>query len=192
MKYLKTYKIFENTYEKVSDEFRGEVNDYLAGLRDSGYRTSVASYPGQDGVELYVIVRKGTTNFRWLETKDDVKRLIEMTNNKMTGIVCHDESRNVQVHFSSVNEIPHETEMTFLQIYFDYMGSISESDSWAGSLYAYDKRVVPVETDSVIVPRKMYSLNCNDCGVVFDSFIIDGPCKNCGSENTGPVNINPV
>lgn len=60
---------------------------------------------------------------------------------------------------------------------------IFESDSWAGSLYAYDKRIVPVETDSVIEPRKTFSLTCSDCGTNFDSFIPDGPCKNCGSEN---------
>lgn len=76
--------------------------------------------------------------------------------------------------------------MRYLKTY-----DIFESDSWAGSLYAYDKSIVPVQSD-VMVPRKTFALNCNDCGISFDSFTIEDICKNCGSENTGPVNINPV
>jgi rRNA maturation endonuclease Nob1 len=61
--------------------------------------------------------------------------------------------------------------------------NLFESDSWAGSLYAYNSKIAPIEADPVIEPRKTYTLSCEDCGVDFESFIIDGVCKKCGSEN---------
>lgn len=128
MKHLKTYKIFEeNLYRIISDDTKREADDYLANLKDNGYKISVSSYPLDDDIQVCILMSGkigGSRRFKWVNIKDDVKRFIEMTNNEFDSIVCHNEGNQVQTHFSSVNEIPHETEMSFIQLYFNYKGSL--------------------------------------------------------------------
>lgn len=118
MKHLKGYKLFENLYRTISDAVQKEADDYLANLKDNGYRISVSSYPIDDDIHVCILI--SGKRFKWASVKDDVKRFIEMTNNELDSIVCHNESKQVQTHFSSVGEVPHETEMSFLQLYFNY------------------------------------------------------------------------
>lgn len=70
--------------------------------------------------------------------------------------------------------------MRYLKTY-----NLFESDSWAGSLYAYNKSIVYNTTEEK--PRETFSFTCGDCGVEFSAFTPESICKNCGSENTGPI-----
>lgn len=66
----------------------------------------------------------------------------------------------------------------------------NESDSWAGSLYAYNTRMVPVESQ-VLIPEKTFSYKCNDCDTEFYAFKTDIiKCKRCQSENVKSSSYN--
>ena len=77
--------------------------------------------------------------------------------------------------------------MNYLRSYKQF-----ESDSWAGSLYAYDNST-PGKHQSDIPTEDLFTVNsylfkCDDCHVEFYS-INKGICKNCKSENCTRVNF---
>jgi DNA-directed RNA polymerase subunit RPC12/RpoP len=65
-----------------------------------------------------------------------------------------------------------------------------ESDSWAGSLYAYDK-TIPGKfyqpnpgQDQIFDPEETTHYTCNDCGLGFYAFSkTNARCKYCSSKN---------
>ena len=65
----------------------------------------------------------------------------------------------------------------------DSYRDIDESDSWAGSLYAYDKFWKKSNRGEIVeLPTKQTThYKCNDCGIEFRSFT--GECVNCKSDN---------
>lgn len=72
----------------------------------------------------------------------------------------------------------------FKMSFSEFNNYVEESDSWAGSLYAYDRYWKKSNTPTEIVElptRKVSHYRCNDCGVDFDSFIKE--CTNCKSDN---------
>ncbi len=75
-----------------------------------------------------------------------------------------------------------------------YLKRFIESDSWAGSLYAYKRgindRPHNIEVNGVIPTAKLFPFGCNYCGTDFDSLNYDeDECKACGSNNIEQVSI---
>lgn len=68
-----------------------------------------------------------------------------------------------------------------------YLKSFLESDAWTGSIYAYDKRIVSV--NSQIFPQKeRWSYKCNDCEFEFFTYNKVNCCEVCDSENINLIN----
>ena len=65
-----------------------------------------------------------------------------------------------------------------------------EADSWAGSLYAYDRglndKPRAVDTNDIFRESIPTHYDGNDCGIEFFSF--SPVCKNCKSENVDKLN----
>lgn len=64
-----------------------------------------------------------------------------------------------------------------------YLKSFFEADAWAGSLLAYDKRIVSRE-DKVIPDSKKIEYRCDNCH--FEFYVYNKEVENCsvcGSKN---------
>lgn len=86
----------------------------------------------------------------------------------------------------SDKDISNEESLLIFELTFEEDNSyeIEESDSWAGSLYAYDTKGFGTSKSYVIeeLPvKKTTHYKCNNCGIKFHSFIEE--CKKCGSED---------
>ena len=66
-----------------------------------------------------------------------------------------------------------------------YLKKFNESDSWAGSIYAYGNSVTPPKgDDQVTLPtHQAHPHKCKDCDMEFYSLDGDIVCLNCGSTN---------
>jgi hypothetical protein len=66
-----------------------------------------------------------------------------------------------------------------------YLKKFNESDSWAGSIYAYGNSVTPPKgDDQVTLPtHQAHPHKCKDCDMEFYSLDDDIVCLNCGSTN---------
>jgi hypothetical protein len=66
-----------------------------------------------------------------------------------------------------------------------YLRKFSESDSWAGSIYAYSNSVPPPRgNDRFDLPtHQAHPYKCKDCDMEFYSLDDDIVCLNCGSTN---------
>ena len=64
-----------------------------------------------------------------------------------------------------------------------YLNRFNESDSWAGSLYAYHNPIPPSRgVDQFEAPsHKAHPYKCKDCDMEFYSLDNDIVCLNCGS-----------
>jgi hypothetical protein len=64
-----------------------------------------------------------------------------------------------------------------------YLKRFNESDSWAGSLYAYHNPIPPSRgLDQVPIPnQEAHPYKCKDCDMEFYSLDGDIVCLNCGS-----------
>jgi hypothetical protein len=64
-----------------------------------------------------------------------------------------------------------------------YLKRFNESDSWAGSLYAYNNPIPPSRgIDQVPIPNhEAHPYRCKDCDMKFYSLDDDIVCLNCGS-----------
>jgi hypothetical protein len=75
-----------------------------------------------------------------------------------------------------------------------YLKRFNESDTWAGSLYAYKRGINDkpntIEVGGVVPGIKLFPFSCNDCGTDFDSLNYDeDECKACGSNNIEEISI---
>ena len=64
-----------------------------------------------------------------------------------------------------------------------YLKRFNESDSWAGSLYAYHNPIPPSRgVDQFTIPsHESHPYKCKDCDMEFYSLDDDIVCLNCGS-----------
>ena len=62
-----------------------------------------------------------------------------------------------------------------------YLKSFTESDSWMGSLYAYNNPIPPKNgNDGFEYPyKKVFSFKCNNCNTEFDTFGSEDGEINC-------------
>jgi len=68
------------------------------------------------------------------------------------------------------------------------MKHLKESDSWAGSNYAYTKAITTNKTDILKVGEPV-SYNCDSCGFDFFTYNKDEDyCTLCGSEDIKEIN----
>lgn len=70
-----------------------------------------------------------------------------------------------------------------------YLKRFNETDSWAGSLYAYSNPIPPKRgPDEFNYPLKQtYLYKCEECGVESYCFKEEVICASCGSENLKEV-----
>ena len=57
-----------------------------------------------------------------------------------------------------------------------FIKKFTESDSWAGSLLAYDRHLLPVE-NRVLPQKTTISYLCNNCG--FNFLVYNNSVENC-------------
>lgn len=63
-----------------------------------------------------------------------------------------------------------------------YLFKFLESDSWAGSIYAYDKKAV-AQTSEIFPPKMKWSFKCGDCNNDFFTYNqSETNCPICDSE----------
>ena len=73
-----------------------------------------------------------------------------------------------------------------------YLKKFNETDSWAGSLYAYNNPIAPKNgNDGFEYPyKKIFSFKCNNCDTEFESFGDEDVEINCvACDSTDVENI---
>lgn len=214
MKYIKSYKESISRHSFDINEIRYLVKDALVDLIQDGLEVYVEGNPNIHNRFQVVINRKSKdVLFSLNDIKDSINRLISiMSSNYFEIFAASYYMNNSRPGFAktlkwfdismdptsgevlgddiiNLNKLDSDQkELSMFKMEFEeFNSSVEESDSWAGSLYAYDKFWKQSNRgETVELPSKQTThYKCNDCGVEFRSFT--GECINCKSNNVNEL-----